>query len=133
MDYSFYHFKYVNFIIYNIINLNKKGAFKYIMKSYIIEGGKRLEGEVEVSGSKNAALPIIAATILNGGVTKLYNIPNIYDTKITLDILNYLGCKIKKNKKYIEIDSKNISITEIPEYLMIKMRSSVVIAGALIR
>lgn len=51
------------------------------MSSYIIEGGRRLEGEVEVSGSKNASLPILAATILNKGNTKLYNVPNIHDTK----------------------------------------------------
>ena len=102
-------------------------------KKYIIEGGRKLEGEIDVSGSKNAALPIIAATILNSGITKLYNIPDIQDTKITLEILNYLGCKINKNKKYIEIDGRNINKTEIPEELMNKMRSSVIIAGALIR
>ena len=67
------------------------------MSSYIIEGGRRLEGEVTVSGSKNASLPIIAATILNPGVTKLYNIPNINDTQITLEILKYLGCNLKKS------------------------------------
>ena len=66
------------------------------MASYIIEGGRRLEGEVSVSGSKNASLPIIAATILNPNITKLYNIPNIHDTQITLEILKYLGCKLKK-------------------------------------
>ena len=46
-----------------------------MMPSYIIEGGRRLEGEVNISGSKNASLPIMAATILNPGVTKLYNVP----------------------------------------------------------
>ena len=66
------------------------------MPNYIIEGGKRLEGEVGVSGSKNASLPIMAAAILNGGTTKLYNVPKIRDTKITQDILKFLGCKIKK-------------------------------------
>ncbi len=50
------------------------------MSSYIIEGGRKLEGEIEVSGSKNASLPILAATILNNGNTKLYNVPNIHDT-----------------------------------------------------
>ena len=78
------------------------------MSSYIIEGGNKLEGEVTVSGSKNASLPIIAATILNPGITRLYNIPNIHDTQITLKILKYLGCKIKKNHGKIEINSKNI-------------------------
>ena len=57
------------------------------MSSYIIEGGKKLEGTVNISGSKNASLPIIAASILNGGISKLYNVPNIQDTKITLQIL----------------------------------------------
>ena len=57
------------------------------MSKFIIQGGKRLEGEVKISGSKNAALPIIAATILNGGINKLYNVPNIHDTQITLKIL----------------------------------------------
>lgn len=102
------------------------------MASYIIEGGRRLEGEVSVSGSKNASLPIIAATILNPNITKLYNIPNIHDTQITLEILKYLGCKLKKNHGKIEINSKNIDKREIPEHLMNQMRSTVVLAGAIL-
>ena len=102
------------------------------MKSYIIEGGRKLEGESYVSGSKNASLPIIAASILNGGVTKLYNVPNIHDTQKMLEILKKLGCKIKHNSSKIIIDSKNIKRWEIPEDLMRQMRSSVIIAGALI-
>ena len=76
------------------------------MSSYIIEGGKKLEGEVNVSGSKNASLPILASTILNKGTTKLYNVPEISDTKITQDILRFLGCSVKKTKGKIEINSK---------------------------
>lgn len=66
------------------------------MSSYIIEGGNRLKGEVSVSGSKNASLPIIAASILSGKTTTLYNVPNISDTKVTLQILQVLGCNITK-------------------------------------
>ena len=102
------------------------------MSSYIIEGGRKLEGEIEVSGSKNASLPILAATILNKGNTKLYNVPNIHDTKITQEILKYLGCKIKKNSDKIEINTKKVNTYEIPENLMRKMRSSVILAGAII-
>ena len=102
------------------------------MMSYIIEGGRKIEGETYVSGSKNAALPIIAACILNGRTTKLYNVPDIHDTKIMFEILRNLGCKIKRNSGKIVIDSKNINKYEIPENLMRQMRSSVVIAGALI-
>ncbi len=102
------------------------------MASYIINGGKKLEGELNVSGSKNASLPIIAATILSGKVTNLYNVPNIHDTKITLKILQILGCKVDKKNGKIIVDSKDINKYEIPDNLMRQMRSSVVLAGALI-
>ncbi len=102
------------------------------MQSYVIEGGRKLEGEVYISGSKNASLPIIAGSILNGNISKLYNVPNIHDTQITLKILKLLGCKVKKNGKKIEINSKYINKKEIPEDLMRQMRSTVIMAGAII-
>ena len=102
------------------------------MASYIVEGGERLEGEVNVSGSKNASLPIIAASILSGKTTTLYNVPNIYDTKTTLEILKLLGCTVTKKNGKIIIDSKNIKSQEIPNELMRKMRSSVILAGAIL-
>ena len=76
------------------------------MYSYIIEGGKKLEGEVKISGSKNASLPIIAATILNGKKSKIYNVPNIHDMQITLKILKYIGCKVSKNNDKFKIHKK---------------------------
>lgn len=102
------------------------------MSNYVIKGGKRLEGEVTISGSKNASLPIIAASILNGQKTKLYNVPDIHDTQITLKILRYLGCKVTKSNGKIEINSKYIKTKEIPEDLMREMRSTVILAGALL-
>ena len=102
------------------------------MSCYKIKGGTKLEGEVNISGSKNSSLPIIAACILNGGVTQLYNVPNIKDTIGMFEILNDLGCNIKKKGKRVIIDSTNIKKFEIDENLMSKMRSSVIIAGALI-
>ena len=102
------------------------------MKSYIIEGGKKLEGTIKISGSKNASLPILAATILSEKTNKLYNVPQIKDTKTTLEILKLLGCKIKQNSGKIEINSKHITKTEIPEHLIREMRSTVIMAGALL-
>lgn len=102
------------------------------MQSYIIEGGRKLEGIGKVSGSKNASLPIIAASILSGKETKLYNVPNISDIQITFKILKHLGCKVKKTHDKIIIDSSKISVYEIPDNLMREMRSSVVMAGAII-
>ena len=102
------------------------------MQSYVIEGGKKLEGEVHISGSKNAALPIIAASILNGGVSKLYNVPNIHDTQMMFKILEELGCTVKRTRKKVIIDSSKVNKFEIPESLMREMRSSVILAGAII-
>lgn len=83
-------------------------------------------------GSKNASLPILAATVLNNGITKLYNVPNIHDTKVMLEILKSLGCKIKRSNDKIVVDARKIKKYEIPEELMRKMRSSVILAGALL-
>ena len=102
------------------------------MYDYIIKGGTKLHGEIDVSGSKNASLPILAATIISGKTTKLYNIPEIEDVKITLKILEELGCKIKKGKNKVIINSKTMNKTKISEELMRKLRSSVIIAGAII-
>ena len=102
------------------------------MNSYIVEGGRKLIGEVEISGSKNAALPVIAAAILNKGVSTIKNVPDIRDVKIMCQILEKLGCKIKREGNTLEINATDITNTEIPSDLMHEMRSSVIIAGALI-
>lgn len=102
------------------------------MASYIIKGGEKLEGIVKISGSKNAALPILAATVLNVGKTTLYNVPNIQDTQMMFKILETLGGKVEKKNNKIIIDTSKINKFEIPEELMHKMRSSVILAGALL-
>ena len=102
------------------------------MKKFIIKGGRRLEGKVSISGSKNASLPILAACILNKNKVKLYNVPEIEDVKTTLEILKSLGVKIHKEKNKIILNSQNIKSTQIPDELMRKLRSSVIIAGATI-
>ena len=102
------------------------------MAQYIIQGGNKLEGEISASGSKNASLPIIAASILSGKNTILYNVPNIQDTKITLEILRFLGCKTDRKNGKITIDSSYMEKTEIPKELMHKLRSSVILAGAIL-
>ncbi len=102
------------------------------MSNYIIEGGKRVEGKVKISGSKNSSLPIIAATILNGGKTTLYNVPKIKDTEMMYEILKTLGAKVEKKNNKVVIDTSKIEKLEIPDDLMHKMRSSVILAGAML-
>ena len=102
------------------------------MAKYIIKGSNKLEGKVKISGSKNAALPIIAASILNAGKTTLYNVPNIHDNQMMFEILKNLGGKVEKKNNKIIIDTSKIKKYEISEDLMRQMRSSVILAGSLI-
>lgn len=102
------------------------------MSKFIIQGGKKLEGEVKISGSKNAALPIIAATVLNGGKTTLYNVPDIHDVQTMFEIIKDIGGKVSKKNNKIIVDTCKIHTYEIPDHLMRQMRSSVILAGALI-
>lgn len=102
------------------------------MAKYILKGGNKVEGEVTISGSKNASLPIIAASILNGKKTTLYNVPNIHDTQMMFEILKKIGGKVTKKENKVIIDTSGIHTFEIPEELMRQMRSSVIIAGALL-
>ena len=102
------------------------------MSKFIIQGGKKLEGEVRISGSKNAALPIIAATILVKGKTILYNVPNIQDVQTMFEIIRDIGGKVTKKNNKIIIETSKVHTYAIPENLMRKMRSSVILAGAII-
>ncbi len=102
------------------------------MLNYIVEGGKKINGEVTISGSKNASLPILATAILNKEKVTFYNVPEIEDIKITLEILKLLGCKVSKKYDKITISSYDMNKTEIPEDLMKKSRSTVILAGAIL-
>lgn len=102
------------------------------MAEYIIKGGKKPQGSVKISGSKNASLPIIAATILNGGRSTLYNVPEIHDTKMMFEILKELGAVVTKKNNKIIIDTSKINKYTISEELMRQMRSSVILAGGLL-
>ena len=102
------------------------------MLSYVIEGNNKLEGTIKASGSKNAALPIIATAILNSEKNVFYNIPNIEDTKITLQILRILGCKVTAKSGKITILSREMHSKTIPKELMHKLRSTVILAGAIL-
>lgn len=102
------------------------------MSQYVIEGGRRLEGELQVAGSKNAVLPIMAATLLNSDVTYLENCPRIEDVKIMIEILKELGCKVVWQDQTLMIDTRTLQTYHINEALVKKMRSSIILLGALI-
>ncbi len=97
-----------------------------------VTGGHPLEGRVEVQGSKNAVLPILAATLLNGGKSVIHHCPDLSDVRISLDILRFLGCDVAFENGTVTVDSTNVENNYIPDELMHQMRSSIVFLGAIL-
>ncbi len=102
------------------------------MCKYIVNGGNKIEGTLELRGAKNAILPIMAATILNENKSTIHNVPNISDVDIMIKILKSIGCKVEYNNDTLIIDSSNINSSEIDEQYVRQMRSSIIIMGAMI-
>lgn len=102
------------------------------MSAFVINGGRRISGNIRVQGSKNSVLPILAATVLAEGVSVIHNCPDLSDTAGTVKILKSLGCKVRREGSSIIVDSTTISSSEIPEGLMREMRSSVIFLGAIL-
>ncbi len=106
------------------------------MTKYIINGGQILSGDIIINGSKNAILPIIAASIINKGTTRISNYPEISDVKIMLELLEEIGCQISyiknNNESIIEIDSNEIHSSKINSDKTCKCRASSLLLGALL-
>ncbi len=103
------------------------------MEKYVIRGGNRLCGEVEISGAKNAAVAILPATVLIDGVCRVDNIPSISDVSTTLKILKSLGSQIRYiNKNTIEIDNSTLQFHTVPHDLARHMRASYYFIGSLL-
>ena len=102
------------------------------MASLVINGGRRLNGSLTAQGSKNSALPILAATYLVNGKSIIHNCPRLSDVECTIKILENLGCKTERHGTDLIVDSTSASGCEIPENLMREMRSSVVFLGAIL-
>lgn len=102
------------------------------MADYIIRGGRKIEGEFTPHGAKNAALPILAASILTGDENVFSRCPRISDVEVMKEILAALGCDVRSEADVVCVDSSGMSCCEVPEHLMKKMRSSVFLAGPLL-
>ncbi|MBM3705505.1 MAG: UDP-N-acetylglucosamine 1-carboxyvinyltransferase [Actinobacteria bacterium] len=104
------------------------------MSKYIIKGGNTLNGKVKISGAKNSALKIMAASILSGGKVILKNVPDIEDVKTMADVLRTLNTSVEfdAEKNTMVIDPAKISNFEAPYELVRKMRASVLVAGPLL-
>ena len=102
------------------------------MCKYIVSGGNKIEGKLNIRGAKNSILPIMAATILNENKSIIHNVPNISDVYIMIKILESIGCKVDYEPDTLIIDSSNINSGEIDEEYVRQMRSSIIIMGAMI-
>lgn len=102
------------------------------MNKIAICGGKKLSGEVDVQGSKNAALPILAATILNGEESVIHNCPHLADTRSAFEIITQLGGSAEYSEHTAVVNTEKVRKTEISAELMSSMRSSVLFLGALL-
>jgi UDP-N-acetylglucosamine 1-carboxyvinyltransferase len=105
-----------------------------VSEKFKIKGGVPLKGEVSVGGAKNSVLKLMAAAILVKGATKIYNVPDLTDVDIMLDVIKGLGTKIiyDKKEKSVVIDSTNLTSITAKYELVSKMRASFIILGALI-
>jgi UDP-N-acetylglucosamine 1-carboxyvinyltransferase len=104
----------------------------YLMKSIIINGGKKLKGEVAISGAKNAALPILAAGLLCEGTHRVSNVPLLADVKTLGKILQNMGVSFERQNQDILIDSTSLATPEAPYDLVRTMRASVLVLGPLV-
>ncbi len=102
------------------------------MSKFIICGGERLSGKVDVQGAKNAVLPLYAASILTDEEVVLHNVPNLADVENMGKILVKLGAKIKREGSSVTICAKDVSSHEIPNELAKNLRSSVFLLGSIL-
>lgn len=102
------------------------------MDKLVIEGGSPLSGTIRIHGAKNAALPILAASLLAEGVHSLHNVPKLLDIETMLDILDRLGCRCVHQEDTVTIDTSAVGTSHVPEDLMRQMRSSIFLMGPLL-
>lgn len=97
-----------------------------------VQGGRRLEGRVLISGAKNAALPILVAALLCDGPNTFTNVPNLRDIRSTLDLLTHLGAECAMRDDRVVVDAGGLNNHEAPYDLVRKMRASILVLGPLV-
>jgi UDP-N-acetylglucosamine 1-carboxyvinyltransferase len=103
------------------------------MNKLMINGGVRLEGDVRISGAKNAVLPILAATLLAEGPATIENVPHLHDVTTTVELLGCMGVMVSIDEKLsVEVDCSTIQNYTAPYHLVKTMRSSILVLGPLL-
>jgi UDP-N-acetylglucosamine 1-carboxyvinyltransferase len=102
------------------------------MDKIIVKGGRRLEGEVTVSGAKNAALPILVSALLTEGWNTFHNVPELMDIESTKKLLSTLGAQVTAENNTVRINASGLNSHEAPYDLVRKMRASILVLGPLL-
>ncbi|MBE0632804.1 MAG: UDP-N-acetylglucosamine 1-carboxyvinyltransferase, partial [Burkholderia vietnamiensis] len=102
------------------------------MDKLVIEGGRRLSGEIVVSGAKNAALPILCAGLLSAEPVELDNVPNLKDVRTTLKVLNQMGVQSETDGCRVRLDASRVDNLVAPYELVKTMRASILVLGPLL-
>lgn len=103
------------------------------MDKYIVKGGNKLKGEVRISGAKNAALPILPATLLSDEICVIENLPDISDVKTVIDMLIEMGAKVTYlDRNTVEIDPRGVDTNTVPYEFGKSIRASYYLLGALL-
>ena len=102
------------------------------MDIWHVRGGNRLFGSCRVQGSKNATLPVLAASMVFPAHSHIRGVPQLRDVDAAVSILSHLGCRVEREENELYIDSGLITDAEVPRELMAEMRSSVIFMGALL-
>ena len=102
------------------------------MESFVVQGGHRLEGTIRVDGAKNAALPILAASVLTEEQVCLSNVPDILDVRRMTEILQMLGCEVRREGRDIFVSGGSMLSSEMPDQLSKQIRSSIFLLGPIL-
>ena len=100
------------------------------MGKFIVRGARVLHGSVRVSGSKNAALPIIFASLITRGVSRFYNLPAITDVCDALEIIRSLGAKIHNEGDVTVVDTRTLSFASVSPETVARLRASTYLIGS---
>ena len=99
---------------------------------FVVQGGRRLEGTLRVDGAKNAALPILAASVLTEDTVQLSHVPDILDVRRMADILRMLGCDVRANGGEYTVSANSMHRSEMPDALSKQIRSSIFMLGPIL-
>ncbi|GAB3546125.1 UDP-N-acetylglucosamine 1-carboxyvinyltransferase [Noviherbaspirillum agri] len=102
------------------------------MDKLLITGGNRLSGEIEISGAKNAALPILCAGLLTEGTVELSNVPHLQDVNTMLKLLRQMGLRVEQDGERMTLNGSAIDKCEAPYELVKTMRASILVLGPLV-